>query len=149
MVSPELLRRYPFFAGLDMDQLVTLAKVADEVEVEAGHYFFHEGEKLDTFYLILEGMVAIVVELPDRESIISTLGPGETFAWSTVVPPYTATASAKALTPCRVVAFERQALWKEFESDWRFGYLMMQRVAQVVRDRLHDTRIQSLAYVTA
>jgi hypothetical protein len=37
MVSPELIRRYPFFAGLDYDQLVKLAKVAQEYKVEAGH----------------------------------------------------------------------------------------------------------------
>ena len=55
MVSPELLRRYPFFAGLSHDYLSKLAKMSEELAVEEGHYFFHEEDELDTFYLTLEG----------------------------------------------------------------------------------------------
>ena len=148
MVSPELLRRYPFFAGLDMDQITILAKAAEEMRVEEGHYFFHEGDELDHFYLMVEGAVAIVIELPeqDKEVVISTIGPGEVFAWSGLVPPHQATASGKAMTSCRVVAFDCRELREEFEKDCRFGYLMMQKAAQVIRQRLRDTRIQSLAY---
>ncbi|NOZ26594.1 MAG: Crp/Fnr family transcriptional regulator [Chloroflexi bacterium] len=147
MISPELIRRYPYFAGFDMDQIVTLAKAADELTVEPGHYFFHEGEELCCFYIVLEGAVAIVIEVPGEEDevVVSTVGPGEVFAWSGLVPPHTATASAKATTRCRVIAFDCQELRKVFETDCRFGYLMMQKIAQVIRDRLRDTRIQSLA----
>ena len=49
MVSPELIRRYPFFAGLDYDHIVKLSKVADEKSVEAGHCFFHETDDLINF----------------------------------------------------------------------------------------------------
>ena len=35
MVSPELIRRYPFFAGLSYEQIVTLAKAADAPLVPA------------------------------------------------------------------------------------------------------------------
>jgi len=164
MVSPELIRRYPFFAGLEHEHIVTLANAADEVTVEEGHYFFREGEELCCFYVVMEGAVAILVELPDqevehslagqltgeihtREVVISTVGPGEVFAWSGIVPPHKATAMAKALTPCRVIAFDCKQLLKAFEEDHHFGYLMMQKAAQVIRDRLRDTRIQSLAYV--
>jgi CRP-like cAMP-binding protein len=148
MVSPELLRRYPFFAGLKMEHIAALAHVADEMVVEAGYYFFHEDEELDHFYFLLEGAVAIVIELPqqDREIVISTVGPGEVFAWSGLVPPHNATASGKAMTPCRVIAFDCRELRKRFEEDCEFGYLMMQKAAQVIRQRLRDTRIQSLAY---
>ncbi|HEY64928.1 MAG TPA: Crp/Fnr family transcriptional regulator [Caldilineae bacterium] len=147
MVSPELIRRYPYFAGLSMDQIVTLAKVADEQKVEAGHYFFHEGDELCCFYLVLEGAVAVVIEMPDgQEAVISTAGPGEVFAWSALVPPHTATASVKAMTPCHVVAFDCRELRKAFEEDCRFGYLMMVKAAQVIRDRLVATRLQVLAH---
>ncbi len=163
MVSPELIRRYPFFAGLSHEQIVTLAKVADEIAVEAGHYFFHEGDFLKNFYLVLEGAIAIVIELPDqavqqklsgqltgelqtRDVVISAIGPGEVFAWSALVPPHKATAGGKTTTPCRVIAFDCPELLKTFETDCRFGYLMMQKAAQVIRERLRDTRIESLAH---
>jgi CRP-like cAMP-binding protein len=163
MISPELIRRYPFFAGLSHEQMVTLAKVADEVSAEAGYYFFHEGDELKNFYLVLEGVVAIVLELPDqaveqplseqlsgklqtKDVITSAIGPGEVFAWSALVPPHGASAGGKATTSCRVISFDCQQLMPIFESDCQFGYLMMQKAAQVIRERLRDIRIESLAH---
>jgi hypothetical protein len=34
-----------------------------------------------------------------------------------------------------------------FEEDCRFGYLVMQKATQIVRGRLHDMHIQSLAFL--
>jgi CRP/FNR family cyclic AMP-dependent transcriptional regulator len=163
MISIELIRRYPFFAGLNHDQLVALAKVANEVAVETEHYFFHEGDELESIYLVLQGSAAVVIEVPDREVeqklsgqltgklqtkdvVISAVGPGEAFAWSALVPPHKATAGVKATTPCRVIAFNCQELRTAFEDDCRFGYLMMQKTAQVARDRLQGLRIESLVH---
>ncbi|MBS1253753.1 MAG: hypothetical protein MAG451_02806 [Anaerolineales bacterium] len=162
MVSPELIRRYPFFSGLSIDQINTLAKVGSEKAVEEGHYFFHEDEELNDFYLVVEGAVAIVFEVPERDVehkvseqfnrelktrdvVISTVGPGAVLGWSGLVPPHKATAGGRALTPCRVIAFDCRELQKTFEEDCRFGYLMMQKAAQIIGRRLRDTRIQSLA----
>jgi hypothetical protein len=46
MISAELIRRYPFFDRLTHDQILTLARVGEELTVEAGHYFFYERERL-------------------------------------------------------------------------------------------------------
>ncbi|MBN1219730.1 MAG: Crp/Fnr family transcriptional regulator [Anaerolineae bacterium] len=164
MISPEVLRRYPFFAGLNYDHLVALAKVAEELVVETDHYFFHEGDSLDHLYLVVEGAVAIVIEVPARdvehklaeqftgdlktdEIVLSAVGPGEVFGWSALVPPPEVTNSGKATTPCRVIAFDAKELLKIFERDYNFGYLMIQKMAQVVRGRLRDMRTESLAHL--
>jgi CRP-like cAMP-binding protein len=149
MVSPELLRRYPFFAGLGLDHIVTLAQVADEMTVEAEYYFLREGDRVDHFYLILEGEVAVTITLPgqNREVITSTLGPEEVFGWSALVPPHDATSNVKTLTRCRLVSFDCDELWPSFEADCRFGYLMIQKIAQIIRERLRDMRIETLADV--
>jgi CRP/FNR family cyclic AMP-dependent transcriptional regulator len=164
MISPELIRRYPFFAGLSHEHITTLAKVAEELNVEVGHYFFHEGDELTHFYIVLEGAVAIVIEVPardvehklaeqfsgelrTREEVLSAIGPGEVFGWSALVPPHQAMSSGKATTPCRGVAFDAKQLFKIFETDCGFGYIMMQKMAQVVRDRLRDMRTESLAHI--
>ena len=69
MIPTELLRRYPFFAGLNDDYMVTLAKSAVEFTVDEEHCFFHEGDILDHFYLVLEGTISIVIEVPDRDEV--------------------------------------------------------------------------------
>ena len=162
MISPEVIRRYPFFAGLDHEYVVTLAKVAEEMTIDAGDYLFHEGDQLDHFYMVLEGAVAIVIEVPvanmnhklseqftgemkTREVVISAIGPGEVFGWSALVPPHDATTSSKATTPCQIIAFDAQELLRIFVEECDFGYLMIQKMAQVVRDRLRDLRTESLS----
>jgi hypothetical protein len=47
-----------------------------------------------------------------------------------------------------VVAFDCVALRQQFEDDPRLGYLMTQRMAQVMRERLSVLRIESLAFTT-
>ena len=55
MVSLELIRRYPFFAGLSLKQIAILAQAASEESAEAGYCFFQEGEKLKFLYMNLVG----------------------------------------------------------------------------------------------
>jgi CRP-like cAMP-binding protein len=162
MISPELLRRYPFFAGLSHEHLVALANAAEEISVEAGHTFFQEEDKLDCFYLLVKGSVSIGIPVPDqaakqnvsgqllgeiktKDVSISTVGTGDLFAWSALIPPYTATASGTALTDCQVVAFDAGKLLKLFEEQPDFGYLMSVKAGQLIRERLRDLRIESLS----
>jgi len=149
MISPELVRRYPFFAGLTIEQINTLAMAAEDMTAEAGEFLFHEGEQVGRFFVVVEGAVGIVFEVPARrqEAVISKLGPGDVFAWSGLVFPHKATASAKALTLCRVLSFNFEKICQHFEQDWRFGYLMMEKATRVMRDRLYDLRLESLAYL--
>jgi CRP/FNR family cyclic AMP-dependent transcriptional regulator len=151
MVTPELISRYPFFADLEMGDIQALAAIADGITVNAGDFIFHEGDELHHFYIVVEGAVGIILENTGKdknaETVISAIGPGHVFAWSALVPPNKATASAKALTSCWIIAFDCQKLYTRFETDCRFGYRMMQKVVQISRDRLLDARIESLVFM--
>jgi CRP-like cAMP-binding protein len=162
MISVELLRRYPFFSGFNREQIDDLARVAREEAVKTGHQFVYEGERLTNFYLVLEGTVGIIIKVPDREIehsltrqitnnlitqdvTVSTVGEGEVFGWSAIVPPNLSTANVKALTSCRVLVFNYQELRPIIDQDCCFGHLLTMKVAQIIRDRLRDKRIESLA----
>ena len=162
MISPEILRRYPIFSGLSLEQITTLAWHAEEIEAEADTTFFREGDTLVHFYLVTEGTVEITVPFTDpnqvhgvasqltgqvttAEASLSIVGAGDIFGWSGLIPPYKATATAAMLTPGRVVAINTEALREEFATDWQFGYLLMEKAAQVISQRLRDQRVQSLA----
>jgi CRP/FNR family cyclic AMP-dependent transcriptional regulator len=164
MIPTELMRRYPVFAGLNDDYMAALAKTAVEFSEDEGHRFFYEGDILDHFYLVLEGTVAIVIEVPDRDEVqtltrqltgnlknrdvtVSTVRPGNIFGWSALIPPHKSTAGAKAQTPCLVVSFDCEDLLPVCDEDHEFGHLMAQKVAQVIRERLSDMRMESLSRV--
>jgi len=165
MISVELLRRYPFFAGFTREHLNHLARVTREESVLAGHQFISEGERLTNFYLVLEGTVGVLVKVPDREFeqsltrqitnnlitkevTVSTAGEGEVFGWSALIPPNLSTASVKALTPCRVLVFDYQELQPIIDEDCCFGHLLTLKAAQTIRDRLRDRRVENLAEYT-
>ena len=114
------------------------------------------------FYFVLEGIVSIVIEIPDRDEVqtltrqitgnlktrdvsVSTLQPGNIFLWSALVLPYLSTAGAKARTPSRIVSFDCVTLRPMCQEDHEFGYLMTQKAAQVIRDKLRDMRMESLS----
>ena len=164
MVSPQLIRRYPFFSGLNHDYVGALAKLADEVSVDAEHCFFREGDELKKLYLVVEGAVGLVIGVPDREQeqplsgqltgklttrdiTVSTVGTGGVFGWSALIPSHEATAGAKALTACRAIALDCEGLRPIFEEDRNLAYLMTLKAAQIVRGRLRDMRIETLAEI--
>lgn len=162
MVSTQLLRRYPFFAGLSLDHLALLSQVGDEHLFKPEEVIFYEGDELRQFYLVLEGTVAITIGVTDREQgnnkadqlvgvfnmkgvVVSTVNEGQIFGWSALVPPHTSTAGAEAVKPCRVVSFDCKELRPLFDKDCQFAYLMLLKAARIIRERLRDMRVESLA----
>ena len=153
VITTDLISRYPFFADLTAEQVALLASVAEGLTVDAGDYIFHEGDDLCCFYIVVEGAIGVVIEVPQKNGsgqmedvIFSALGPGGAFAWSALVPPHKATASAKALSPCWLISFDCKKLIEIFEENFEFGYRMLMKVAEISRDRLHDTRVESLVF---
>jgi CRP-like cAMP-binding protein len=164
MISPELIRRYKFFSGLNSEQITSLSKTGDEHLFDEGHYFFHEEEELENFYLIVEGNISINLEIPEqdknqpvskqllgelktREITLSTLGPGDVFGISAFIPPHNSTSCAKSVTSCKVIVFDVSELKHLFEINYQFGYLMTQKAAQIIRDRLRNMYIESITYL--
>ena len=154
-ISSEMISRYPFFADFNGDQISILASVAEGITKQTGEYIFHESDDLNYFYIVIEGAVGVVYETPHVEGkeqkqdvLFSAVGPGGTFAWSALVPPHKATASAKALSPCWLISFNCKKLIEKFETEYDFGYRMLIKVAQISRDRLRDTRIESLVFTS-
>lgn len=147
MISPEILRRFSYFGGLTNEQIIFFAKIGAEIRMPAGQYFFHSGEELNHIYIILEGEVSIVVEVPHKKDgfVVSKRQAGDVFGWSGLVPPHLTTAGVRADTDCMVIAIDCRVLRQKFEEDCRFGYLMMSKTAEVIRARLEDLRIEALA----
>ena len=44
MISPEMLRRYPFFADMDDTSLKAIAMITEEIPLKAGEILFHSGQ---------------------------------------------------------------------------------------------------------
>jgi CRP/FNR family transcriptional regulator len=74
-----------------------------EVRLARGQTLFNEGETGDRLYVVLDGKIKLTRTAPDgRENLLSVLGPSEMFGELSLFDPRPRTASAIAVTECRL-----------------------------------------------
>jgi signal transduction histidine kinase len=72
----EDLRPLEIFEGLTDEQLSELIERSDEVRLEPGEVLFHEGEKAEFWYLLVEGAIDLVRRVGREEAVIGRMEPG-------------------------------------------------------------------------
>lgn len=150
MISPELLRRYPFFGGLSEEQLKRIAMISEVEDYEVDEYILEEGNEADALFVVVEGEVAILINIDEEgemEEELSSVPAGAILAWSALVAPHTLTASAVAAKPTKVIAIDGEGMRNLFEEDCRLGYVTLSRLVSVMRERLASTRTQLASMV--
>ena len=88
MISPETLRCFPLFAGMDYHFIKSLALHSEKVTIQKGEWVFHERQKADALYVILSGRIDIKVRLGLLDMAppsLTVLGKGDVFGWSALV----------------------------------------------------------------
>lgn len=141
----EYLPEHPFFAGLDPAVLDLVVGCARNVHLNDGSVLFRTGEAADTFYVVRRGRVGLDVHDPRRGSLtIATLEAGDVVGWSWLVPPYRWLFDARAVAEVSAVSLDGACLRAKCDRDPAVGYALMQRVAQVMYQRLQDARIRLL-----
>lgn len=141
----EMIASSPVFAGMAHDDLALIAGCAQNVGFEEGELLFREGQPADTFYLVRKGRVALEVHTPERGGlVVDSADPGEVVGWSWLFPPYRWHFDARAAEEVRAIAFDGECLRGKCDEDPRLGYELMQRIAQVMIDRLQNTQLRLL-----
>ena len=137
MISPEILRRFPYFAAAGEEVLKALAEVSEEIVVPEDGLFFRDGDKPKYLFVLLSGSVDIMLTLgSSREVIVDTVVAGDLMGWSSVSGASRRVASAQAVKETRAVqidAAELRALMLENDA---FGRHMMTQVVQILSHRL-------------
>jgi CRP/FNR family cyclic AMP-dependent transcriptional regulator len=134
---------HPFFRGLSAAHLRILAGCAMRTAFRAGEPIFRQGDMANRLYLIEDGKVALETDQPGCGTIlIQTLGSGDALGWSWLFPPCVWRFGARAVEPTRAIFFYGTWLREQCEQDPGFGCKLMERMVQVVIDRLQATRQQ-------
>jgi CRP-like cAMP-binding protein len=141
----QLLSEHPFFAGLGDEALTLLAGCARNVHVDADEYLFHEGDEAREFFLVRHGRVALEVHAPGPgRLVIETVDDGDVLGWSWLVAPHRMFTDARAVVPSSVTVLDGTCLREKCEADPALGYLVLQRVAGVMYQRLQAARVRLL-----
>jgi CRP-like cAMP-binding protein len=152
MVSPELLRRYPFFGGLTDEQLKMLSLIATEESIDKGATIFEECAQADKLFLLSEGSVDLYYRSIDeshpeklREFSVGEINPGEVFGTSALVEPYALNATARAAQKCRVIVIDAAGLRKLLEQDTDLSNKLLMQIVMALKERLIALRVQLAA----
>ena len=138
------LRRHPFDKDFAASHVERLASLAREVRFDSDQMIFREGDEWSTFYLIIDGRVALEMATPDGPLRVQTLSGGDELGWSAVLEGQGKYFQARALEAVTALAFEAADLLAACRSDPTFGYAFIFRVLEVVSERLQATRLQVL-----
>ena len=141
----ELVAHHPVFLGLPDAMAALVAGCAHNEVFALGEHLLLEGDNADTFYLLRRGRIALSVHSPSQGPlIIETLEPGAAVGWSWLFPPYRWHFDATALDAVGVIAVDARCLRTKADADSEFGYALLQRVSQMMLDRLQATQLRLL-----
>jgi CRP/FNR family cyclic AMP-dependent transcriptional regulator len=127
----DALARCPFFAGLSRRELLELAKVTEDMEVEEGKVLTREGKSGSEFFVIVDGEVSVTKNGQE----IRRLGPGDFFGEIALLEDTPRTATVVAKTPLRFFVLTRQS----FRSMLAHQPELEQKVLAALAERVRAT----------
>jgi CRP-like cAMP-binding protein len=152
MISPELLRRYPFFGTLGDEQLRNIAMIADEETHEKGKILLKEKAPADDLFLLIKGSVDLLFTVeeeyhPERhkEFPVGEINPGEIFGISALIEPHQYTSTVRTAGPAQVIHINGGALRELCAADPSLACHLFAQVAMLALERLNATRVQLAA----
>ncbi len=146
MTIESTLRRTEVFLGLSDCELQTIAALPSSriEDFETGQYLFEAGGKAKYLFLLEEGQVEVIVEIPSvaenitRRITVDLAGKGTLMGWSALVRPHFYVLSAVCQKPCKVALVSGEELLALFEKDRNIGFKIYEGLSQVIGTRYRD-----------
>ncbi len=146
MVSMEILRSLPYFAGVGTESLRAVAAITEERDLAAGEPLFREGDPAQALFILRAGEVDIVYQRPaDEGLVVDTVIAGDLIGWSSLVEPYRCTATAVPRAAGRAVRIDAAGIRKLCEQDHTLGYHLLKELAGTLSRRLQGALVQLAA----
>ncbi|NQU48773.1 MAG: Crp/Fnr family transcriptional regulator [Planctomycetes bacterium] len=111
----DTLLAHPFFTGMELDHVTTIAECGSSAEYQTGE---------------------------QAPIVIQTRGAGKVLGWSWIFPGEEWKFNARVIRPVKAVVINTPCLNGKIEKDAELGYELLRRVAKVMMDRLQATRMQ-------
>jgi CRP-like cAMP-binding protein len=152
MISPEVLRRYPFFSRFSDTALKSVAMISEEVAFKQGEVIYESGQPNAAVLLLETGCIEsfLIVHDPNRPGVhkeyyLDDLDPGEVFGISAMMEEKVHTTTAQASRDGKLVRIDAAGLEVLCEADPSFGYMIIKEMSDTLLKRLQQDRIQLAA----
>lgn len=135
----ELLQQMPIFGGVRDDALSRLLEPTRTVVVDAGRYFFREGEPAQCMYVLESGEVVVLKQWRGREMPLRRFGPGDCFGEMALLDLFPRSAAVRAETACTAIELTPSDLLRLFEHDREQFALVQMNIGREMCRRLRVT----------
>lgn len=143
MIPAEILRSLPLFEGFSDHAMAGLQTLFQPVAFGVGDVIFSQGDHPDRLFILWSGRVAIRFKPYDGEALtVAEIAPGGVFGWSAALDRVHYTSCAVAEEPVEALAITRRNLRQLYHGQPEVGAHLLERMAAVLAERLHDTRVQ-------
>lgn len=115
-IDPQILEQFEALAPLGEDGRARMAPMLKSTKYRTGAQILREGDEGDACFLLVDGQVVVIKNLPDGRKVkLATLPAGTLFGQAGLVPGQTRTADVRAEGNVTVLALERPTL------EWAMG----------------------------
>jgi CRP-like cAMP-binding protein len=140
MVAPNTLTQVSLFRDLDQKHLNLVAEQFSTESFPAGETVFEQGDRADRVYVVSAGRVVIRFKPYDGDVLdVSEIEKDGIFGWSAVLGRKRYTSSAVCLEDTQAFWIDGDVLRKLAEDHPETGVIILERLAEVIAQRLQNT----------
>lgn len=135
----DLLQRMPIFGAIRDEVLEFLLGQATSCPVQAGHWFFREGEPGDRMFVLETGRAAAIKGWQGQDIVLNHFGPGDCFGEMALMDLHPRSASVLAEADCLAIELTPAHLAQLYAHDLEQFTLVQMNIGREVCRRLRQT----------
>jgi CRP-like cAMP-binding protein len=130
-----ILEHVSLFRGLDRTALAAVARAARSVEIRPSAYFFRQGTKADTMYVLMRGRVKLTQATPEgHDAVLRFIRPGEIFGPTATLRDRLYPVSALAVSRGRALAWEGRTMIRLIEQYPRIAINVIETLSEHIQE---------------
>ena len=130
------LQAMPIFGGIPDDVLAAFVEAAATVAVAKDEYFFREGDRAESMFVLEAGEVGILKRWAGEQHLLGRLRAGDCFGEMALLDLFPRSASVLALAPCTAIELSTASLFKLYETHLEQFALIQMNIARELSRRL-------------
>lgn len=134
-IVQKILQKVPVFKGMTTERLMRTLATADFFPVNPGDAIFMEGEKGNSFFVLITGEVKIEKRKGDAMMELARLGSGECFGEMSLVGNQIRTATVRAVSKCVTIRFMREVV----DANPEAAHIIYRNIANILAGRLEQS----------
>jgi CRP-like cAMP-binding protein len=136
------LKKVGLFESLSDDQLKAIARLGQEKSFDQGEEIFKQGQKAETLYVLLDGMVTLRIKAEEEIDLMAETmkETGSVFGTASLMSPYISNVTARCIKSTKALVIDSAGFQEILRRDPLIGFEVMTKLAQLYFNRLNSTR---------